>query len=173
MRVVIDQQIMASAQEAQQALLDRDFYAALGELEGISAPEVRTISVSPDAGTATVVIGYRFDGQLNGTARNILVPAKLTWVQETHVDINSRRSSLRMLPDNYQKLLTFSGWYELRDQTGNDCAQHLEADLRVHVPFVGPLAEKALCGSIRQNIATTAELIGNFVASRRGGRGHS
>jgi hypothetical protein len=32
---------------------------------------------------------------------------------------------------------------------------------------LGPLAERAIAGSIRQNIAETAKLIGRYVAARR------
>ena len=52
--------------------------------------------------------------------------------------------------------------------------QHFEGDLRVRLPLLGPLAERAIGGSIRQNIADTARLVERFVAARRhGGDGHS
>ena len=80
----------------------------------------------------------RFSGQLNGAARRILDPAKLTWSQETDVDLASRRSEVRMVPDNYAGLLSFSGWYELDGLDKGHCNQHFEADLRIHVPVLGP-----------------------------------
>ena len=163
MEIVLDQPIGASAEDAQSAFLDPDFYRSLGELPGISAPEVRSFSAGPDI--ARIELGYRFAGELNGPARMILDPEKLTWSQVTEVDLATRRSTVRMVPDNYAGLLSFQGWYELNDVGEQQCSQHFEADLRAHIPFLGPLAERAIAGSIRQNLAGTAHLIERFVAA--------
>jgi len=161
--IVLDQPIAASAEDAQSAFLDPDFYRSLGELPDISAPEVRSFSAGP--GTARIELGYRFAGELNGPAKMILDPERLTWSQVTEVDLATRRSTVRMVPDNYAGLLSFQGWYELHDVGEHQCSQHFEADLRAHIPLLGPLAERAIAGSIRQNLADTAHLIERFVAA--------
>jgi Protein of unknown function (DUF2505) len=161
MRISLDQPIGASAEAAQAAFVDPAFYQSLGELAGISAPEVRSFSQNQDH--AHLVIGYRFAGQLNGPAKRILDPDKITWSQVTDVDLTARRSEVRMVPDNYQNLLSFSAWYELRSEGADRCCQHFEGDLRVRMPILGPLAERALGGSIRQNIAETAHLVERYV----------
>jgi hypothetical protein len=161
--ISIDQPISASAAEAQSAFLDPEFYQSLAKLPDISAPEVR--SFSSDGQNARIELGYRFAGELNGPAKVILDPEKLTWSQVTEVDLTARRSTVRMVPDNYGKLLSFDGWYELRDVAEQRCTQHFEADLKVNVPLLGPLAERAIAGSIRENIASTAELIERFIAA--------
>jgi Protein of unknown function (DUF2505) len=161
MQISLDQPIGVSAEAAQAAFVDPAFYQSLGELSGISAPEVR--SFSENAGRAHLVIGYRFVGQLNGPAKRILDPDKITWAQVTDVDLAARRSEVRMVPDNYQSLLSFSASYELRSEGDNQCSQHFEGDLRVRMPILGPLAERALGGSIRQNIAETARLVERYV----------
>jgi Protein of unknown function (DUF2505) len=164
MKISLDQPIAASAQQAQAAYLDPAFYSSLGELEGISPPEVRSFSQGPDH--ARIVLGYRFSGQLNSTARMFIDPDKITWSQITDVDLATRRSQVEMVPDNYKGLFSFTGWYELRPTGDNQCAQHFEGDLVIHLPVVGPLAERALAGSIRENIAETAHLIERYVASQ-------
>ena len=163
MEIVLDQPIAASAEAAQSAFLDPDFYRSLGELPDISAPEVRSFSAGPE--TARIELGYRFAGELNGPAKMILDPEKLTWSQVTEVDLATRRSTVRMVPDNYAGLLSFQGWYELHDVGEHQCSQHFEADLRAHIPLLGALAERAIAGSIRQNLADTAHLIERFVAA--------
>ncbi|MGD0811198.1 MAG: DUF2505 family protein [Acidimicrobiales bacterium] len=160
--IVLDQPIDVSAEDAQSAFLDPNFYQSLGELPDISAPEVRSFSAGPDS--ARIELGYRFAGELNGPAKVILDPKKLTWSQVTEVDLATRRSTVRMIPDNYAGLLSFEGWYELHDAGEHKCRQHFEADLRAHIPLLGPLAERAIAGSIRQNLADTAHLIERFVA---------
>jgi hypothetical protein len=161
--IVLDQPIAASAEYAQSAFLDADFYRSLGELPDISAPEVRSFSAGPDI--ARIELGYRFAGELNGPAKAILDPKKLTWSQVTEVDLATRRSTVKMVPDNYGGLLSFQGWYELHDVGEHQCRQHFEADLRVHIPLLGALAERAIAGSIRQNVADTAHLIERYVAA--------
>jgi len=162
-QIVIDQPIAANVEDAQSAFLDPEFYRSLGELPDISAPEVRSFSAGPDS--ARIELGYRFAGELNGPAKAILDPKKLTWSQVTEVDLATRRSTIQMVPDNYGGLLTFQGWYELHAVGEHECCQHLVADLRVHIPLLGALAERAIAGSIRQNLADTAHLIERFVAA--------
>jgi Protein of unknown function (DUF2505) len=165
MRINLDQPIAVSADAAQAAFVDPAFYQSLGDLAGISAPEVRSFAQSPDR--VHMVLGYRFVGQLNGPAKRLLDPEKITWSQVTDVDLTARRTEVRMVPDNYQGLLSFAAWYELRSEGEDGCTQHFEGDLRVRLPLLGPLAERAIGGSIRQNIADTAHLVERF--ARTGG----
>ena len=162
MKITLDQPIGVSVDAAQAAFVDPAFYQSLGALSGISAPEVRSFSQS--AGHARLVVGYRFVGELNGPAKRLLDPGKITWSQIADVDLSARRSEVRMVPDNYQGLLSFSGWYELHGEGEDQCSQHFEGDLRIRLPLLGPLAERAIGGSIRQNIAETARLVERFVA---------
>ena len=168
MRTSFDQPISVSAEDAQAAFLDPDFYAGLGELPGISAPEVLSFS-RPLPGHAHLVLGYRFAGTLNGPARRILDPGKLTWAQVSEVDLATRHTRVEMVPDHYAGLFSFRGWYELRDEGEGRSSQHFEGDLRAHVPLLGPLAERAIATGIRQNLAATAQLVERYVAGRAPG----
>ncbi len=170
MKTSFDQPISVSAEDAQGAFLDPDFYAGLGELPGISAPEVLSFS-RPSPGRARLVLGYRFAGTLNGPARRILDPGKLTWAQVGEVDVAARHTRVEMVPDHYSGLFSFSGWYELRDEGEGRSSQHFEGDLRVHLPLLGPLAERAIANGIRQNLAATAQLVERYVAGQGRGRG--
>jgi hypothetical protein len=185
-KIQVDQPIAAPVQDVQAAFLDPGFYASLGELPGISAPEVRSLSrigpcpsnpadpVGADLGPAgaeraRIVLGYRFSGTLNGPARRLLDPAKLTWSQVSEVDLVARRTAVELVPDNYAGLFSFTGWYELRAQDDARSSQHFEGDLRVHLPVLGPLAERAIAGSIRQNLAATAKLVERYLSGRAPG----
>jgi len=166
-KIYADQPVDASLEEAEAAFLDPGFYASLVGLEGIEAPELRSLERSGDR--ATAVVGYRFSGELSGPAAAILSPAKLSWAQVSEVDLVAHRTEVTMVPDNYTNLLSFSGWYELRPAGKDRCVQHFEADLAVHVPLLGPLAERALANSVKKNLAGTAALLGRYVASKRAG----
>lgn len=165
MKISVDQPIEATPEEAQAAFLDPSFYRDLGLLEGISAPELRSLETTGQR--ARVVVAYKFAGQLGGPAAAILDPSKLTWSQISDVDLASRRTEVRMVPDNYSGLLSFSGWYELQERAGGSCCQHFEADLQVHVPLLGPLAERALASSVEKNVKGTAGLLERHVAAQR------
>jgi hypothetical protein len=160
MKTVIDQPIALSAPDAQAVFVDPAFYSELGALASISAPTV--VSFSKSKHRARLVLGYRFSGQLSGPAGRLLDTKKLTWAQETDVDLSLRRTQVRMVPDNYKSLFSFEGWYELRDIDEGNCTQHLEADLIVHLPVLGPLAERAIAMSVRQNLAETAHLVERY-----------
>lgn len=159
-----DELMAVSTEEAEETFLDPDFYAGLGALGAIAPPELRSLTRSERR--ATAVVAYRFAGRLDGPARRLLDPGKLSWAQVTEMDLQTHRAEVRMVPDNYANLLSFAGWYELSDAGPGRCRQHLEADLRVHVPLLGPLAERALATSVRDNLASTARLVETFAGQR-------
>jgi len=165
-KIVVDEPIATPAEQARAALLDVAFYESLGALEGISPPEVREVTVH--GGNTRLVLAYQFAGQLSGPARRILDPAKLSWRQVSETVGATGRTEVSMLPDNYAGLLSFNGWYEVRPGGRAACTQHFEGDLRVRVPLLGGLAERAIASSITDNIAATARLVERYVASREG-----
>lgn len=164
MKIVVDEVMSVATEQVQEAFLDPEFYAGLGSLGAIAPPELRSLTRSERR--ATAVVAYRFAGQLNGPARRLLDPGKLSWAQVTEMDLEAHRAEVTMVPDNYANLLSFAGWYELSDAGPGRCRQHLEADLRVHLPLLGPLAERALATSVRDNLAGTARLVETFSERR-------
>jgi hypothetical protein len=167
MRFQADQPVRAPAKDVQAAFVDASFYASLGSLPGIAAPELR--SLEHDGERAHLVVGYRFSGRLNGPARRILDPQQLSWALVSDVDLASRRTHVSMVPDHYGQLLSFSGWYELFGTDDGQCSQHLEAELAVHVPVLGAPAERALARSVRDNLASTASLVERWLRQSRDG----
>src|SRR5487761_1081965 len=154
MQLTVDQPIEASAAQAQAAFADPAFYATLGVLPNISVPEVRSYVV--EDGHVRLLLGYHFAGNLSGPARRILDPAKISWSQQSDADLAARRTEVSMVPDNYQSLFSFNGWYRLDKDGPQRCVQHFQADLRVHIPLLGPLAERAIASGLRENLAATA-----------------
>jgi hypothetical protein len=167
--VVLDQVIELSAERAQAVFADPAFYQTLGSLPSISAPAV--LSFSLGHGRAKLILSYHFTGRLSGPARRLLDTSKLTWTQETEIDLSSRRTEVRMVPDHYEGLFSFQGWYALREGGPTRCTQHLEADLTVHLPLLGPLAERAIAVGVRQNLAETARLVERYSANQDQGTG--
>jgi Protein of unknown function (DUF2505) len=160
-KVVLDQPIGVSADQAQEALAQPSFYAALGSLPGISAPEVRRCERA--GGHVHLVLGYRFSGELNGAARRVLDPSKLSWAQESDADLAARRTEVVMVPDHYRSLLAFRAVYTIAEDGPDRCCQRLSGELKVNLPLLGPLAERAIAGGVRENLAATARLVETYV----------
>jgi hypothetical protein len=165
MKIVLDQPIATSAQDARAALVNPALYR-LGEVPGGPSPALLSSSAEP--GRVTIVLGYRFAGELSSLARTVVDPAKLTWSQVSETDLATGHTDVRTVPDHYKELLSFAGWYELHEVDSTSCSQHLEADLRVRLPLLGPPAERAIASGIRQDLAETARLVERFVAGARG-----
>jgi hypothetical protein len=161
MKLSLDQPLHVSADQAQAAFADPAFYATLGALPNISVPEV--LAHEADEGRVRLVLGYHFAGNLSGPARRVLSPDKISWSQRSEIDLGSRVTQVTMVPDNYKSLFSFTGWYRLDDDGPGRCLQHFEADLRAHIPLLGPLAERAIASGIRENLAATARLVEQFV----------
>lgn len=157
--------------QAQKAFTDPGFYSSLAALPNISAPDVRSFAASGDR--VELVLGYRFAGTLSGPARLMLDPAKLTWSQKTTTLLSERRTEVTMVPDHYQDLLSFRGEYTLSPAAEGHCYQHLEADLGVNIPLLGPLAERAIASGVKENLAATARLVERYVNDPEGHGGHA
>lgn len=161
MKLSLDQPLHVRADQAQAAFADPNFYATLGALPNISAPQVLTYEVGD--GRVRLVLGYHFAGELSGPARRILSPEKISWSQRSEIDLATRVTQVTMVPDNYKSLFSFTGWYRIDEQGPSRCTQHFEADLRAHIPLLGPLAERAIATGVRENLAATAQLVEQFV----------
>jgi hypothetical protein len=156
-KVVVDQPIAVSADQAQAALVDPSLYERLGRVSPIGSPEVLADERGGD--TVTQRVRLRFTGQVSPLVARFVNPEHLTWVQETVTDLRSRRSQVRTVPDRYGWLLSFTGWYEIRGDGPRRCVQHFECDLRVNVPGLGRLAEKGIVAGLREHLVKEAEVI--------------
>lgn len=153
----MDQTINVPAGRAQEALLDVTLYRRLGQVSPIGDPEV--LADVRDGDTVTQRLRLRFTGTIDPPASRFVDPAKLTWVQETVTDLGRRHSVMRTVPDRYGWLLSFAGWYEIRETSPSACVQHLECDLRVNVPGLGRLAERGIARGLREHLAHEARVV--------------
>ena len=157
--------IPAPPDEVQAALIEPGFYPTLGRLKTVAAPEV--VDCRPDGDRIRLSLRYRFQGQLNGAARRVLDPAKLSWLEVQTVDVADRRTTFELQPDYYRDRLSCSGEYCLTP--GGDEAstsRHVSGSLRVSYPLVGSVVERAILNGIRDHLTQEATVIAEWV------RGH-
>jgi hypothetical protein len=163
----LDVSIDAPLQAVQQAFLDPDFYRLLGEMPAIDPPQL--IERRDEGNLVHLKVRYRLDAPLPAAARRILDPARLTWVDESVVDVAANRTEFRMVPDHYPDRLSCEGSYELKAD-GSKTVQHLKGVLTVHVPLVGSMAERGILRGLQDHLAKEAELLARFVTERGGTR---
>ncbi len=159
MELHLDQRIAAPRAQVLEALVDPDFYASVGSVNNVAAPEVLQISVQ--GSTAQLEVRYGFSGELSGPAKAALDAAKLTWVIHTTLDLEAATASLEVVPDHYQDLLSCSGGYDLLLE-GEATLEQVDATLEVHFPFVARAAEQAIARGFEAHLAAEAAALERF-----------
>ncbi|HEY2427903.1 MAG TPA: DUF2505 family protein, partial [Acidimicrobiales bacterium] len=132
----------------------------------IAPPEV--IEHETDGPRVRIRVRYRFNGSLAPPARAVLDPAKLSWIDSSTVDVPARSTRWEIQPEHYGRNLRCGGSYAFLPGPDGGTVQHIEGDLRVRWPLVGPLVERALLTGLRQHLAGEAEIVERFVNAREG-----
>jgi hypothetical protein len=155
----VDQPIAAPPDAVQAAFLDPDFYPTLGEMPAISPPEL--LECVEQDGRVRLRVRYAFSGDLAPPARAVLDPNRLTWIDESVVDVEARCTTFRISPDHYGDRFSCDGRYELVPD-GDGTLQRLDGEVRVRWPLVGRLAERGIVRGLEEHIRTEAALIERY-----------
>lgn len=156
MRFRVDNWIRLPRPVVEEAFLDPAFYATLGEMPNIRAPEL--LSMEEDGQLVHLRLRYAFSGNLPSAARRVLDPDKITWIHEETIHRAEHRSEFEMIPEHYENRMTCSGTITLEDR-GDSTNQHLEGDLVIRYPWVGGLVERAILSGMRQHLVEEARLL--------------
>ncbi|HEV2370347.1 MAG TPA: DUF2505 family protein [Acidimicrobiales bacterium] len=159
MHFSVTQPLEVSREEAEQAMVDPDFYASLGAMDNIGTPQV--LAIKKENGTVRLSVRYRFTGHLARPARAILDPDKMTWVIESVMHFDQQRVEFTMLPDHYADRLECSGEYRFQED-GTAAVQVIDGDLRAHVPVVAGAVERAIIMGLRQHMTEQAKLLSEW-----------
>ena len=164
MKFTLDQHIAAPPPAVAGVFADPSFYATLGDLPKLGAPEVVGHEIGHDI--VRLRLRYRFTGELSSAAKSLLDPAKLTWVEESTHDLASRSVSFRMVPDHYgDRFRCTGGWTYAPDGAGT--LRTSAGEVVVKAPIVGRAVERAIVSGLREHAAGQAPLVEAFLA--RGG----
>ncbi|MGH9025980.1 MAG: DUF2505 family protein [Acidimicrobiia bacterium] len=153
--------VAAPLDDVEAALLSPDFFARLGDLPNIAAPELLD---QQEDGTAVVRrVRYRFTGEVSGAVRRVVDPDKLSWVDECRYDRAAHRATHRILPDQYEKLLRCN-YEEILEADGSECVRGAIGELAVKVPLVGGRVERAIVDGLRERASAEAEVLAELAA---------
>lgn len=163
MDFILTQNFAAALDVIDAAFVDRSLLETMDQLLKIGSVEVLTQSRSGEVVRQRV--RYQFTAELSGAVRRVIDPDKLTWVEESVIDLATHTSSCRILPDNYAKLL--EGSYEARlEATGSGTCRTATGQIIVGVPFVGGKVERAIVSGLEENATSQAGLVDAWVATQ-------
>ena len=165
MEFVVEQPIAASPDDVEAAFLDRDFYAALGDIPDIAPPEI--VGWHEHDGVTELALRYRFTGQIAPAVRAVLDPNKLIWVQESTVDHHTHRTTFTMKPEHYGSRLDCAGSYVFEPGPDGSTLQRVTGRVKVHFPLVGGTVEKAIVNGLREHIQSEAAIVERWVRERK------
>ena len=165
MRFRVSTTIGAPRARVADAFVDPAFYAELGALPNIRAPEV--LSIDKDGDLAHLRIRYALQADLAPAVRRVLDPDKITWVEESTVHRLQHYTEFRMVPEHYVNRMDCSGSYRLEDSGPETTDQVVEGDLVIHYPVVGRLVERAILTGMRQHLTEEARLLERWAQRRR------
>ena len=159
MRIRIEQRFTATPEQLCAALVDADYIVqAMGSLAGVGPPTVESQHRQGDTMRQRVL--HRFTGKLPSAVTVVIDPKKLTWIEDTTVDLPTHRAAFVMTPVHYPTLFTAKGTWTLRADPAGTAAKPvsirlIEGELKVRspVPFVGGQVEKAIVSGLSERLA--------------------
>lgn len=167
MRFTINQEIRASRSAVEAAFVDPAFYAALGDMDALAPPEILDKRVDPDdPEVVRLEIRYRFVGNLSGTVKLFLDPAKLCWIDHSTFRRAAHTIDFDMVAEHYKDKLTCRGSYRFVPDVADAAVTHqvLEGEVIVIWPFAASLVERAIVSGLTQHLVQEAALVERWTA---------
>lgn len=166
MRFRIEQRLASPPDAVQAALLDPAFLARLAELPKLGSPVVlERRGTDP----ATLRVRYAFVGEVGSAVRRVVDPDRLSWVEESTVDVAARRTTFRIVPDHYAALLSARGTITVSPAADGGSVRVAEGELAVRVPLVGGKVERAIVSGMEEHAAAEAAVLDEWIAAHDGG----
>ena len=160
MRFEIVQDLSASPDAIDAALVDPTFLVRMVELPKLGSAEVLTQEREGDVVRQDV--RYLFQAELSSAVTRVVDPKKLTWVERSVCDLAAHRTQCDIRPDNYGGLL--AGRYDaVIVATGAGARRTLTGDLKVKMPLVGGKVERAIVSGLEENAAAQTTLLESFL----------
>jgi hypothetical protein len=165
MRFTIEQQFDVPAEQVIAAFADPDLYPSLQGLTKVDTPEV--LSARADGDHVHLQLRMRFIADLSAAARAVIDPAKLSWVQDEHYDLDQLTATIRFLPDNYADRFSCTGTHRFVAASVSPPASSLmrtQGDLKVRAPLVGGQVERALVSGLDEHFAEMQPLVAAWMS---------
>jgi Protein of unknown function (DUF2505) len=159
MRFLAEQRYAAPPAEVMAAYFDRALFEALTGVDPVRVLEV--IGVARDGTTATARVRYRFAAPLPGPVTAVVDPGKLTWVQESSLDLAAGSERLVIRPDHYAGMLEAAADVSYRGDGAGGTVRAVDGRLAAKgVPFFfRGKVEQAIVDGLQAHLRQEQELV--------------
>jgi hypothetical protein len=163
MDFTLHQEIPAPVDAVGAALVNPDFLVRMAELPKLGSAEV--VSNERDGDTVKLSVRYLFQADLSAAVTRVVDPAKLTWIEDSTVDLTVHETACVIRPDNYENLLEGS-YSAVISATAAGSQRIVTGKIKVRVPLLGGKVEKAIVGGLTENSDAQTELLTEFLTAR-------
>jgi hypothetical protein len=158
----LQQEIAAPVEAVEEALVNPASLVRMAELPKLGSAEV--VSNERDGDVVKLQVRYLFQAELSSAVTKFVDPDKLTWVEDSDIDVATHQTSCVIRPDNYDNLL--QGSYEATIvAAGSSCVRTVNGKVKVKIPLLGSKVEKAIIGGLAENSDAQISLITDFLGS--------
>ncbi len=166
MKFRLEQHFPASVEEVGEAFIDPDLFAHLHECADLGRPELLEKAEDED-GNVHLQVRYAFTGELGPSLSAFVEPARITWVEVSTVDPATHSTTFHIVADHYPDRLRCQGTVQLFDDGEGGTIRVGAGKLEIKIPLVGGKVERAVVESLEEQAATQAEVVGEWLVSRR------
>jgi hypothetical protein len=133
----------------------------MAELPKLGSAEV--LSQSRTGDVVVQQVRYLFRAELSGAVTKVVDPDRLTWVEDSTVDLRAHATRCEIRPDAYANLL--AGRYDASiEPDGRGARRVITGTIKVKVPLVGGKVERAIVSGLQENAAAQATLLDQHLA---------
>lgn len=164
MHFTIEQRFPAPPAQVVAAYVNPELYPTFTGLSKVSTPEVLDITRTGD--DVHVRLRMRFIADVSPAVTAVIDPTKISWVQDEHYDLSTRRATVEFQPDNYADRFSCRGGYSFVDDPAHPggTLRTIEGDLKIRVLLVGGQAEKAMVSGLTEHFAEEQPLVTRWLA---------
>jgi Protein of unknown function (DUF2505) len=169
----IDQVFAAEVAKVCGALVDADYLThGMAKLPDIGAPAVES---QERVGTSIrQQLRYSFKGSLPAAVTRVISPSKLSWIEDSTIDVVANRAIFTMTPVHYQQFFRCSGEWTLtaisgaESKEGPKTLRRIEGNLKVNspVPFLGGQVERAIVSGLQERLALEPAVLEAWLATQ-------
>ena len=156
------QAISAPVDAVDAALVDPDFLTRMAELPKLGSAEV--VSNERDGDTVKLQVRYLFQADLSPKVTKFVDPEKLTWVEDSTIDLSSHETSCVIRPDNYANMLEGS-YSAVITAAGSGSVRTVTGQIKVRIPLLGSKVEKAIIGGLEENAEAQTQVLTEFLSA--------
>jgi hypothetical protein len=158
----LHQEIPAPVDVVDAALVNPDFLTRMDELPKLGSAEV--VANDRDGDIVRLQVRYLFQADLSAAVTRVVDPTKLTWIEDSTVDLSAHHTTCVIRPDNYANML--EGSYEATIAASDSgCVRTVTGKIKVRVPLLGGKVEKAIVGGLTENSDAQTLLLTEFLGS--------